>query len=313
VNETKSTRTTILIIGAIIALYSSLAMAQGTVASPSQHNSTSEPPRCAPSHLDRCFLLVVKDQEHIWTSPSRVRGRDLVWILPFAGATAVAVRYDSDAMRHLGSDTPQLDFGKNVSNAGSPYVALGAGVGLYLVGAASHSSRLRDTGGLGTEAVVDALVVTEALKLATNRERPQLDNARGGFWPHGTKDFNTNSSMPSGHTVAAWALAGVLAHRYPEKPWLKPLVYGAAATVSVARVLARDHFPSDVLVGSTFGYLIGSSIGNREEFGDLAALFRPGARALRRVDATLAAHLWAQHEHETQVELSSFPSQEAHE
>jgi hypothetical protein len=30
--------------------------------------------------------------------------------------------------------------------------------------------------------------------------------------------------------------------------------------VSVSRVLAREHFPSDVLVGSTLGYLIGGYV-----------------------------------------------------
>jgi len=40
----------------------------------------------------------------------------------------------------------------------------------------------------------------------------------------------------------------------------KAVVYGVASTVSVSRVLARQHFPSDVLVGSTFGWLIGGYV-----------------------------------------------------
>jgi len=40
----------------------------------------------------------------------------------------------------------------------------------------------------------------------------------------------------------------------------KAVVYGVASTVSVSRVLARQHFPSDVVVGSTFGYLIGGYV-----------------------------------------------------
>jgi membrane-associated phospholipid phosphatase len=30
--------------------------------------------------------------------------------------------------------------------------------------------------------------------------------------------------------------------------------------VSTTRVLSREHFPSDVIVGSTFGYLIGDYV-----------------------------------------------------
>lgn len=311
-NGTKTLRSSaVLILMALVAVCSAIGHAQSSQTSQSKPASLGDP-RCAPQHLDRCFLLLAKDQEHIWSSPSRIRGRDLLWIVPFAGATAVAVRYDTDAMRNLGSDKGQINFGKNVSNAGSPYVSLAGGVGLYLIGAASHSIRLRDTGGLGTEAVLDAVIVTEALKLATNRERPQLENARGGFWPHGTKDFNTNSSMPSIHTAAAWALAGVIAHRYPDKPWIKPLVYGAATTVSVARVLSRDHFPSDVLVGSTFGYLIGSSVGNREEFGDLSGLLRPGVHALHRLDKAILAGISTRHGHTRPDVSSNTGDQEGH-
>ena len=38
------------------------------------------------------------------------------------------------------------------------------------------------------------------------------------------------------------------------------VVYGLAATVSASRVMARQHFPSDVVVGSTLGYLIGGYV-----------------------------------------------------
>ena len=47
----------------------------------------------------------------------------------------------------------------------------------------------------------------------------------------------------------------------------KAVVYGVASTVSVSRVLARQHFPSDVLVGSTFGYLIGGYVLNHRSHG----------------------------------------------
>jgi len=42
---------------------------------------------------------------------------------------------------------------------------------------------------------------------------------------------------------------GVIAHEYPG-PLTKLLVYGLAATVDFSRVRARQHFPSDVFVGS---------------------------------------------------------------
>jgi membrane-associated phospholipid phosphatase len=40
-----------------------------------------------------------------------------------------------------------------------------------------------------------------------------------------------------------------------------------ATTVSFSRVLARQHFPSDVIVGSTFGYLIGGLVVHQRAAG----------------------------------------------
>jgi membrane-associated phospholipid phosphatase len=37
----------------------------------------------------------------------------------------------------------------------------------------------------------------------------------------------------------------------------KITAYGLAAGLSLTRVLARQHFPSDVLVGSAVGWLVG--------------------------------------------------------
>ena len=39
-------------------------------------------------------------------------------------------------------------------------------------------------------------------------------------------------------------------------------MYTLAATVSVSRVMARQHFPSDALLGSTMGYLVGGYVYN---------------------------------------------------
>ena len=65
----------------------------------------------------------------------------------------------------------------------------------------------------------------------------------------------------------------------------KALVYGVASTVSVSRVLAREHFPSDVLVGSTLGWLVGGYVLNHrsKEHGkmvDVSAIQTPNGRGV---------------------------------
>jgi membrane-associated phospholipid phosphatase len=54
-------------------------------------------------------------------------------------------------------------------------------------------------------------------------------------------------------------MASVIAREYP-RPWVKWLAYGTATAVSVTRFTGREHFPSDVVVGSVIGYLIGRHI-----------------------------------------------------
>lgn len=107
--------------------------------------------------------------------------------------------------------------------------------------------------------IVDSLLVVEALKLATNRERPNEGNGQGGFWPHGTRSYELDGSFPSGHAAESFALARVIASEYPKKP-VQIAAYAFALAISASRVTARQHFPSDVLVGGTFGYLIGGYV-----------------------------------------------------
>ena len=130
---------------------------------------------------------------------------------------------------------------------------------MYFLGLATHNQRLAETGRLGGEAVVDTSLVVEALKLATNRERPNEGNGQGGFWPHGTRSYELDGSFPSGHAGQSFALARVIAFEYPSKP-VQVGAYAFALAISASRVTARQHFPSDVLVGATFGYLIGGYV-----------------------------------------------------
>lgn len=61
--------------------------------------------------------------------------------------------------------------------------------------------------------------------------------------------------------MGTWGLAS--AHEYPHNRPLKWTAYGLAVSISLLRIPARKHFPSDVLVGGTLGYLIGSEIQTR--------------------------------------------------
>lgn len=216
--------------------------------------------RCGLKKLDQCLKDLARDQAGTWTSPLRLNSHDTVWLIPFAGATSAAFAYDGDALRQVGTANKGLiDRSETVSDFGSPYATFGEAGALYVLGALKHNEHLRETGLLGAEAVADASLVAEGLKLVTNRERPDEGIGTGRFWPHGTRDYSLDSSFPSGHAAASWALARVIAAEYPG--WLTKFgAYGFATAISASRITGRQHFPSDVVVGSTFGYLIGGYV-----------------------------------------------------
>lgn len=55
------------------------------------------------------------------------------------------------------------------------------------------------------------------------------------------------------------AVARVVAGEYPHWYVVLP-VYGFAESVGIARILANQHFPSDVLVGQASGFLSGGYV-----------------------------------------------------
>jgi len=228
-------------------------------ASKYEQQPSTESAICGVAHLGQCLKDIGHDQAGIWTSPLHIAPGDAIWLLPFAGATGVAIHYDAQAQQNLGIDKSRIDTSNSISGFGSPYATFGGAAGVYFLGLATHNEHLAETGRLGAEAVLDASLVVEALKLTTNRERPNEGNGQGGFWPHGTRSYELDGSFPSGHAAASFALARVIASEYPSKP-VQVASYAFALAISASRVTARQHFPSDVLVGGTFGYLVGGYV-----------------------------------------------------
>src|SRR6202140_82596 len=185
------------------------------------------------------------DQKAIWTSPFHLHTRDKKWLLPLGVGTLGLLASDQDIMRHFGN-TP-MAHSTSFSNYGLAAMVGGA-ASLYLRGAITHDDHSRETGFLAGEAAVNGLVLGETMKLVFQRPRPNAANA-GSFGAGG-------ASFPSEHALVAWSIASVIAHEYPG-PLTKLLAYGAATGISLSRVAARQHFPSDVVVGSALGYLIG--------------------------------------------------------
>src|SRR5437899_912856 len=208
--------------------------------------------------LARDFL---GDQEQIWTSPAKLRFSDTEWLVPLSGITAGLFVTDLDFSKHLSQNPTTISHYKTLSNAGVAALVGGAS-GMWVLGHVKHNEHWSETGFLAGEAAVNSLVAVEAFKYSLRRERPYQGDGSGPFFQDG------GTSFPSEHAAAAWSVAGVIAHEYPG-PFTKIMAYGLASLVSVSRVRAHQHFPSDVVVGSVIGNLVAQNIYSRHHDLDL--------------------------------------------
>lgn len=195
----------------------------------------------------------VHDQAGIWNSPFRMQAHDLKWAIPLGLVTGAAIATDRRTLHDVISLDPA--FNNNNTNASNVMIGgfIATPVVLYGVGHWRDNEHARETGLLGTEAILDGLVVEQGMKLIFWRERPYQDLGRGKFFQ---TSAGVDSSFPSSHSVLAWSTAAVIASEYPNK--LTQIgVYTAAAGVSFTRLMGQQHFPSDLIVGSAAGWLVG--------------------------------------------------------
>jgi len=215
------------------------------------------------SSAEKHFIQhVIEDQEKIWTSPFRLRSHDTRWVLPIVIGTGALFTTDRVTSDWVGQRGGLPGVSHKISWGGTAESTLGASAAFYVIGRATHNAKARETGVLALEALIDTGIVTEALKLGTERERPSAGYERSEF-------FEGGSSFPSGHSSSIWALATVVAHEYHNDPYIKYGAYAAAVAVSMSRFSGRKHFLSDIVVGSAVGFAIGRFVYRERHDTDL--------------------------------------------
>jgi membrane-associated phospholipid phosphatase len=214
------------------------------------YSTETEPLKPLGKKFVKNFLL---DQKDIWTSPFHMKRSDAKWWLLFGTATGALIATDHWTSRQLPNTNDQTRFSARVSDVGALYTVVPVTAAFYLGGVLTDNAKARETGLLGAEALADGLVVFEVLKLATQRQRPLTDGGHGQF-------FHGGDSFPSGHTMAAFALASVIAHEYRNKKVVPVIAYGLATLVGATRFSARKHFASDVVAAGAMGWFVGTYV-----------------------------------------------------
>jgi membrane-associated phospholipid phosphatase len=220
---------------------------------PSGQNRVGNGSQQRPEHagtFHRAARRIWRDQEELWAAPFKKPG--LKWDAMVLLGTGALIATDRQTVPDVSRHT--IDVSSNISNAAIYGTASAAG-SIWIAGLMSDNPHQKETGLLTLEALTDAMPIYTVLQVVAGRERPGEGTGNGRFW----QKHSVDGSFPGGHAMFVWTMATVVAHEYP-RWWVKTLLYGAAATVSVTRFTAHDHFASDTFVGTALGYFIGRHI-----------------------------------------------------
>ncbi|MDE3127264.1 MAG: phosphatase PAP2 family protein [Gemmatimonadota bacterium] len=185
----------------------------------------------------------------------------------FVAATLLAMPFDERLARWMQQPAQQNDAAmkntatvfRNLADPGTVVI----GGGLYIAGRLTHDRTMTDVGLHSSEAIVAASVAGFVIKSAAGRARPRVDIANPHDYKFG-RGLNSNDyeSFPSGHALAAFALASAVTaeagyHWADKQTLIGALTYGGATLSALSRPYNNAHWLSDVVLGAGIGTLAG--------------------------------------------------------
>jgi membrane-associated phospholipid phosphatase len=208
--------------------------------------------------LPRNFL---QDQKDIWLFPLQLaKGHQWLPTLAVTGVTAALIAADPHDTGYFRRTARFEGFNDAFSGRITSAEIAIVPAAFLVVGHFRHDSYAEKTALLAGEAYADSAVLDVVLKVATRRLRPSDIPPAGPFndtfFRSHVSPTGINTSFPSGHAAAAFAVATVFAHRYRQHRWVPWVAYGAASLISFSRVTLQAHFPSDVFLGAALGFTI---------------------------------------------------------
>lgn len=203
-----------------------------------QSSEAKEPPTPAHTGIHALVDGLIEDVKHLPSMPN-------LYITAIGGALAAGVHpFDDNFNVKLRShyDTVNTVFapGKYVGQAG---VQLGAAVVTYAYGRLADEKKVSHFGMDLLRAQIVNEVLTEGVKIATHRERP---------------DHSNHQSFPSGHASMTFATATVIERHLGWK--MSAAGYTIASYVAMSRLHDNRHWLSDVVFGAAVGTISGRTV-----------------------------------------------------
>jgi len=197
------------------------------------------PPAPTPRHTGIKATLkgIPTDLKHL---PSK---QNLIITLIGAGAALAIHPLDDNINEHFeGSGSADAFFapGKYI---GQSYTLLGSSLVVYAIGRINDQPKVSHTGMDLLRSIALSEIMTQSLKFATQRERP---------------DGSDSHSFPSGHAADTFAVATALERHFNWKYWVPAYLF--ASYVASSRLHENRHFASDVVFGAAVGTIAGRTV-----------------------------------------------------
>lgn len=216
-----------------------------------------------------------QDQAAIWTSPLRIKKKDLKIVIPILAATVTSIVYDEQIYAEFKRFQNRNKFADDISPIitymGDDKTSLTVSTLFLAGGAIFKNEKAKRTAYFGYQTFVHSGIVIQVMKHLASRQRPSVDNGKDkwngptAMFKRYTEKFSPYDAFPSGHTIVAWGMATVIAKQYSEYKWVPITCYTLATVAGLSRVTEDTHWFSDVIIGGSLGYAIGRFVTKKHQ------------------------------------------------
>ena len=237
-----------------------LARSRFAAAEPS---SRPHSPRQAWSDARGGIANLFSDFGHIYSSPFRIDRRSALWLGGLVSVGAAVYAFDQELYDSLKRNEHVKPY-EYVRDTGEFLEPLGfqGDINQYLIGAfaVGYLTGIDPLREIPQEILSSFLILTAGKRLTNavvGRRGPKLKQGPRSF------KFADGRSFPSGHSITIVTIARVLTHHVPHRAFRYPTL-AAAGTVLLQRVTSDAHWPSDVVFGAAYGWVVTGALLKRK-------------------------------------------------
>ena len=215
------------------------------------------PPTPEHTGIHALFRDLASDVAHL---PSK---ENLFWAAVGGGLALAVHPADDNVNRSMVDSNFAHNFFKPGAYLGQSYTLFAVSAAVYAAGRIKHEPKVSHMGMDLLQAVAVSEGLTQILKYATRRERP---------------DGSGKTSFPSGHAADTFAFATALERHFGWRGAVPAYIF--ASYVAISRLPANRHWLSDAVFGSSVGIIAGRTVTRHGREFPVAVAAVPGGAAI---------------------------------